>query len=775
MEQKSCGEKRGREELAKHERDATSAAATSLRWLIRHGLNQSCDEATGVCISTLVEVVAVVRPKILEPSLPDLIRSLLMAMSGLEPAALNYLQLRTSDQEGLESIRLQLAQSGPLATAITKCLELLPFVNLETQQRIAPELDSALRQSAGFATRAATADAVSTLCSTCPAVFSFSGTSSSNPSVRLLRALYYASERERGAGAKDKMIHALGNLAALCPSSSVRSLSVRACERYRSSTGNNFDPASRRAAAAALRSIAVRASRHFEDGGKTDIWCRRVLPCAYLGRKDSDAKIASLWNEVWEEGGSAASLADVSPSLNSFGSRLEEKLLPALVNECVSALQDVSWSRRVAGSSALVDLCDLGMLSPVARSTQSPAKTDTETMKRARYRAEASNMALRECLLLVTKPRLWTGKADVLNAVVKLASKWTTALTAQDVDERSLLGWSDTERPCPWRPLTITPGEFRDDLFAGDRWFLTGEELEVEENAGTPLPEMDEDDSDEGKIAFEDADAEDSAIQAAEDEEPIGVGSVIVDERTASVPTFTGLSRFLCDQAMLLANKDSQLLSDDLLPYRVAAFRCFRDLQNSLRECTKQRIEIFDIVSPSLLQMFGRESLEIDIDKRPKPVLVAAAIDCMRACFWNGFNVDPKGLILILKEAGGKTQPAWTVREASALCCAQLALKSHDDCIRQHAVVSHLVEMAKSALTDRKFWRVRVAGLKILESLSTRAGTGDSTCGDRQLILEALLPQKEVIIKILRSGLNDSESKVTALSSSIIASMAWWP
>ena len=285
IDSKSSGEKRGREVLAKHERDATAAAATSLRWLIRHGLNQTCDEATGVCVSTLVEVVGVVRPKILEPSLPDLIRSLLLAMSGLEPAALNYLQLRTSDHEGLERIRLQLASSGPLASALTKCLELLPSVALETQQRVAPELDSALRQSAGFATRAATADAVSTLCSTCPAVFRFAGPSNANPSVRLLRAFYFASERERGAGAKDKMIHALGNLAALCPSSSVRSLAVRACERYRSSTGNSFDPASRRAAAAALRTIAVRASGHYADGGKADVWCRRVLPLLTLVEK----------------------------------------------------------------------------------------------------------------------------------------------------------------------------------------------------------------------------------------------------------------------------------------------------------------------------------------------------------------------------------------------------------------------------------------------------------------------------------------------------------
>eukprot|EP00585_Thalassiosira_rotula_P003564 CAMPEP_0196151792 /NCGR_PEP_ID=MMETSP0910-20130528/34290_1 /TAXON_ID=49265 /ORGANISM="Thalassiosira rotula, Strain GSO102" /LENGTH=55 /DNA_ID=CAMNT_0041415229 /DNA_START=31 /DNA_END=195 /DNA_ORIENTATION=- len=54
----------------------------------------------------------------------------------------------------------------------------------------------------------------------------------SNPTVRLLRALYFASERERGVTAKDKMTHALGSLAELAPGKAVRILALKACERY---------------------------------------------------------------------------------------------------------------------------------------------------------------------------------------------------------------------------------------------------------------------------------------------------------------------------------------------------------------------------------------------------------------------------------------------------------------------------------------------------------------------------------------------------------------
>ena len=87
------------------------------------------------------------------------------------------------------------------------------------------------------------------------------------------------------------------------------------------------------------------------------------LPMAFIGRKDSDATIASMWQEVWEEGGSVDNTSDLPSPLRNYGTRLEEKLLQPLVQECVSALQDVSWSSRVAGASALQDLCSIGILS----------------------------------------------------------------------------------------------------------------------------------------------------------------------------------------------------------------------------------------------------------------------------------------------------------------------------------------------------------------------------------------------------------------------------
>lgn len=109
LKEKTIGAKRSRDDMLNITRDASAAAGTALRWLVKHGLNQRVPESQGLCIATLVDIISVAQASILEPSLPDVIRSLLLAVSSLEPAALNYLQLRSRDQEGLERIRLHVS------------------------------------------------------------------------------------------------------------------------------------------------------------------------------------------------------------------------------------------------------------------------------------------------------------------------------------------------------------------------------------------------------------------------------------------------------------------------------------------------------------------------------------------------------------------------------------------------------------------------------------------------------------------------------------------
>eukprot|EP00977_Amphora_coffeiformis_P014885 scaffold4242_cov175-Amphora_coffeaeformis.AAC.9 len=756
---KSSGEKRARPDSLTLERDASAAAATALRWLVKHGLNQVVPESQGLCIVTLVDIIGVARPVILEPSLPELIRSLLLAMSGLEPAALNYLQLRTSNQEGLERARLQLAQSGPLATAVNKCVELLPQAKHETQQAVVSSLDSALRLSAGFASRAAVADTAALMCNICPSAFVFPGLAgTASPSVRLMRAFYFATEKERGQGAKDKMVHALGNIAAFCPGGSVRSLALRACQRYRASTGTQNDPASRRAAAGALRAIAVRATKQLSDGGNSNIWSLTVLPIAFLGQKDEETKVASLMKEVWQEGGSTVQ-ENVS---QDFGTRVEEALLPELVSECLRALDDVSWSRRLAGSQSLSELCQLGVLSPlrVSGTRDSSGSLQSKVVLRAKRRAQNSSAAIAASVRLLKKPRLWTGKSKVVSETARLVSAWLPSTNENDA--AILLGLEGDEKASPCQVLSFTSA---DDILQGDRSFDNDkiqEEISIEEGQNTTesTPAAEDEDGDGDQVDFDAMD-----IEIAAD-----APSTIPDEPDGEFTTlsFPGFCRFLIDEGLPDSISATSSLSDEFLPYQAAALRGVRDLLNNLPDSEEStRILIFDHVENKLVAALTDEKMA------KTPVLVAASMECIGACIWKSFPRErAENLAALIQDAGGTSQSAWTIREAAALALSQLVAASDESFLRKPSTVSGLISAAAWAYQDRKFFKVRVAGLRLIQAMVARAGTSTQKS---DLVLEALLPYKENFQKLLRKALSDSEPKVTSLSSDVIVQMSWWP
>lgn len=825
---------------------AKAAAATCLRWLVKHGLNQPCAEAVGACVSCLLGIVEVVQPATLQPVLSELIGALLMAMSGLEPAALNYLQVRSAGRDAgggdsydrLERARLQMASSGPVAGALNKCLDMVPSVELSAQRELIPQLDYALRSgvgtlliliclfrcgsstnfsfSVGFATRAATADAVSSLCAASPAAFNFPGQGTNNPTVRLLRALYYASEREHGQGARDKMAHALGNLAAISPGQSVRSLALRACERYSAATGNNDEPVARRAAASALRALAVRASNQLEDGGPRDIWCRRVLPLAFLGQRDADAKVASLWKEVWDEGGVATHAVDEPRTGSiSFGVMLEEKLLPELVGACVDALNDVSWARRVSACAALIELCDQNILSPIPRSTKASIDSfPSSEMSRSKRRAQASLTALSACVRLMIKPRVWTGKTEVVKAATRIAGRWVVVCSKND---STALGWNDTSKVCPWMPLSDSQDSLGKDLFVGDEWFENrqsvmdvsdenNERLELETEASVPDVEMNETE-DEEKIDFEKAD---DLLTSDTETEEVSSSEEVVDS-----VTFAGLCKALLEQAFPRnASHVSASLAEDVLPYRASSLaglsellQALSDIPNTTDLLLDYQIAVYRMVAPTLIPVIGKEMYQDAGDSEEKksepPLIVARAVDCLASAFWKGLGKnaeeehpeeDVLSLAEILRTVGGSKQPAWTVRQSSALCAASLTFNISVHSLRNPRLVDSLLDSSKYALSDRKFWRVRLAGLELLLALVKRAGdsaggsssvfsmttatTGSSANPnqqDTQLALEALLPHKETILQLARSSLTDSEARVTSKASDVVSGMAWWP
>lgn len=570
----------------------------------------------------------------------------------------------------LERLRINLALSGPIAGALQKCLDMVKFVDSDAQKKLIPELDSSLRKGAGFATRAATADAVGSMCGTCPAAFVFSGSNMSvNPTVRLLRALYFASEREKGATAKDKMTHALGSLAELAPGKAVRILALKACERYVESSGSNNDPSVRKAAAQTVRAIVVRASTHLQDGGPKDIWVKKVLPVAFLGRHDKDAKISSLWNEVWDEGGTAVSSAGRD---DVFGVLLQEKLLPYIVRATALALQSTSWSNRKAGCAVLVELTQANILAPTPRSTDDGHLMTVEEISRLSQRAKASSVLLTECVKIIARNRIWDGKGDVVKAAAVIGGKWaaTAPVNGKDTTLSGQCGW----------PLVLEK-DSKDALFRGDGWFKLQSKLsdEIEEEGCEDIHNT-TDGSDEVNIE-EDTTLDLSAENELADDEQQVEGSAESDTEgnIGSQPViFSGLCRVLLEQAL----RSSSNTTEGVLPYKAAALSGLTALLKSVaptkvtpgfEDTVSHQRFMYDLVAPSL---FSFVSTTQSTEAKPVPLLVARSLESLAAAMYDGVGAATEhndyanavGLLKFFASFTG-TQPAWTGKWQQHLTC----------------------------------------------------------------------------------------------------------
>ncbi len=447
--------------------ESEAATSTTLTWLIKHGLNQPCDEATALCIATLLGVVEVAKASTLQPILPKLINNLICAMSGLEPSALNYLQLRMGGGETgerLEDLRIRMATNGPIGVALTKCVDLIKFADIGTKKEVVRELDAALRNCVGAVSRAAVADVVNQLSTTAPEAFQSFNVSSSSSTVRLLRGLYFASEKERGIAARDKLTFALGNLASLAPEGSVRVLVKKLCENYDRASGSNGSLSGRRAAAGCLAAIASRSSNVFSGR----FFGSRVLPMAFVGQLgDPDETVSKSWKVVWEEGGGAYGSARVIDE-SKFGVRLEEKLLQDICEIIKISLSDVSWMRRKGACAAVSKLCDAGLFNPC---------DNTDRCERRRRCVSALFVELINCV----KGRVWNGKLKLLEAVAGLIC--TGIMTFQDEKVGNLI-------------IEVAEGEEKEEIVESEMEVDDGNEvdgkIEIEDDVEDGEDVMDE-------------------------------------------------------------------------------------------------------------------------------------------------------------------------------------------------------------------------------------------------------------------------------------------
>ena len=612
-----------------------------------------------------------------------------------------------------------------------------------------PALESAIRKSSGMATRTSAAECVITLCTTCPHMFKSSTASSS-----LLRCFFDAVYRERGGeAAQDKMNGAFGALSSLCPGTVIRSLARSATDRYKEAHGTNDDAAMRHASAMILRSIAVKASNQFSDPGNSDVWCRKVLPISFLGMRDPDQSAASLWREVWEDGGSAV---DLGSSENDTGNSLEERLLFSLAKECVKALEDRSWSRRVTGAVAIISLTEKEILAPPPRRLNGVYSRPEQA--RARKRAHASRVALSSLVQLVSRNRIWTGKHEVVRATVQLSKVWIPFAVTKEAN--ALLGDQS------FAPIIFGDSSSEKDLFLNDDFF--------------------------GKDAMEN----DSVEEESDMDDGIPSGEKFLGDQIPAI-LILGICRQLLVQSFPLKSATRSIADEEVLPYRSNVLKSLESLLKSLPDTDNSsqfRGRIFSFLAPKIWDVFRHRSTN-QASPKESPLIIARTIDCFASSCWSRMefhNIEQTSMIgssalsqTFLFQVDLTKQSAWTVREAAAKGASKFVECADFDSLQRRQAVSTLVDIAGIALKDKRFWKVRLGGLDILLSLVLRVedrshavvgrGLPEKINQTKQLILEIILPYKESIQGLAKRSLNDSEAKITAQATKILGIISSWP
>ncbi len=305
--------------------NASKAADILLHWIMKKGLCSSCEASRLFSVDTLHRAVLVCKREILCPLLHELIPILIEAMSVMEPAALQYMQLHASagshladslDPEKLEKIRLSVARAGPLQAVLDVCYKHLTGKHSrQPVEKLVPRLEALIREGVGLATRSAAAFLVLTLCNITPTAMASVG-------HRLLPTLVNVQLMETSLTLKSTYASAVAAVARLSSAPRVQKLVRRLAVLFRESDPS-LESRKRSSLAVLLKSICSQADEALCENLSLDnctsngeessammtstsaVGWELVLPLVCLFRRETSADISVPMEDCWVMGTTA--------------------------------------------------------------------------------------------------------------------------------------------------------------------------------------------------------------------------------------------------------------------------------------------------------------------------------------------------------------------------------------------------------------------------------------------------------------------------------------
>lgn len=373
--------------------DVTRALRILIPVYLNTGLQFPAKEVVSFSIEHL-QLICQVSMHLIRPHITEVIGTLLEQMSVLEPAAFNYIQLNADkynvSQEQLESMRMSMAQSGPINDIISTCAR---HIDEEVCDTLVPRVVDILRSGVGLPTRTATAKFIGDL-----------GKFHSQAIVKkhvptLLTAVMRTVQTTSSSVEKKVLASSLPYVLKNAKVSQGKIVLQQILNLYIQNNDEGKSEEAHYASGMLMDGIA----RHVPAIIKR--FNELVLPVIFVARHDESKRVSTIWESVWEE------------CMTTSPKDTIRLYIEPIADTCIQLLNHQSWKMKKQGGQGLNEI---GLLLNIDINQAQRNKIITN-------------------LLSNIPGRVWEGKEILLEALASVCESFKKDVNCENEEQGALL------------------------------------------------------------------------------------------------------------------------------------------------------------------------------------------------------------------------------------------------------------------------------------------------------------------------------------------------
>lgn len=344
------------------------------------GLQSDAEEVQSFALDTIIKLCKK-GGQSLKPFIPGLVEELLILMSTLEPQAMNYLALN-ADKYGLthsaiDASRLASIRGSPIMEAVEQMIDQVN--DDETMKALVPRLCTAVRKSVGLPSKVGASRVLVAL--------TIRHLQITAPYADTLLAASNSQLTDRNDTVSQSYATASGYLCRIASNKAVLNYSTVLQTQY--FTAESTRP--RQISGFAINALSKHASDKFNKLASA------FLPFIYIAKHDPEKTVQELFNHAWTD--------------NTGGSGAIRLYLKEIIEMASTHLSSQQWIIRQVSAQAVADASNL-IADQATGSNGSGSLLSSEDLEK-----------LFDILFKACAGRSWSGKEQVLGAIVSLAAK----------------------------------------------------------------------------------------------------------------------------------------------------------------------------------------------------------------------------------------------------------------------------------------------------------------------------------------------------------------